>query len=83
MSRRGHSTKLEHSIKVKYKGVIIGGYYTDLLVDEKVIVELKVAAEYNSQDEAQLLNQLKATEKKVDLLINFEKKKVEFKHFIY
>jgi len=44
---------------------------------------LKVAAEYNSQDEAQLLNQLKATEKKVDLLINFEKKKVEFKHFIY
>jgi GxxExxY protein len=44
-----------------------------------VIVELKVASEYNSADEAQLINELKATGIRVGLLINFGREKVEFK----
>jgi len=52
-------------------------------VDGKVIVELKVAKQYNPKDEPQLLNELKATEIKVGLLINFGKEKVEFMRFIY
>lgn len=50
--RRGHTAELEHGIKVKYKGTLVGEYSADLLVDEKVIVELKVSAEYNPKDEA-------------------------------
>ena len=52
-------------------------------MDGKVIVELKVAKQYNPKDEPQLLNELKATEIKVGLLINFGKEKVEFMRFIY
>jgi GxxExxY protein len=48
-----------------------------------VIVELKVAKEYQPADEAQLLNELKATGIKVGLLINFGRTKVEFKRFVY
>ncbi|NIR51270.1 GxxExxY protein, partial [candidate division KSB1 bacterium] len=59
--RRRHSAEIEHPIKVKFKGVIVGEYEADLLVDEKVLVELKVAKEYNPKDEPQLLNELKAT----------------------
>jgi len=81
--RRGHSAVLEQPIKVKYKGTIVGEYAADLLVDEKVLVELKVAKEYNPKDEPQLLNELKATEIKVGLLINFGKEEVEFKRFVY
>ncbi len=81
--RRSHSAEIEHAIKVKFKGVIVGEYEVDLFVDENVIVELKVAKEYNSKDEPQLLNKLKATETKVGLLINFGKEKVEFKRFVY
>ena len=81
--RRGHAAELEHDIKVKYKGTLVGEYVADLLVDEKVIVELKVTAEYNPKDEAQLLNQLKATEIEVGLLINFGREEVEFKRFVY
>ena len=81
--QRGHRAELEHGIKVKYKETLVGEYAADLLVDEKVIVELKVAAEYNPKDEAQLLNQLKATEIEVGLLINFGRQKVEFKRFVY
>ena len=81
--RRGNSAEIEHAIKVKFKDVIVGEYATDLLVNDKVIEELKVAKKYNPQDEPQLLNELKATEMKVGLLINFGKEKVEFKRFIY
>ncbi|RMF63905.1 MAG: GxxExxY protein [Calditrichaeota bacterium] len=81
--RRGHSAAMEHPIKVRFKGVIVGEYEADLLVDEKVLVELKVANRYNPKDEAQLLNELKATEIRVGLLINFGKEKVEFKRLVY
>ncbi len=81
--RRGHSAEVEYAIKVKFKNVIVGEYAADLLVDGKVIVELKVAKEYNPQDEPQLLNELKATGVEVGLLINFGKEKVEFKRFVY
>ena len=68
---------------MKFKEVIVGEYAADLLVDGKVIVELKVSKEYNLQDEPQLLNELKATEMKVGLLINFGKEEVDFKRFVY
>jgi hypothetical protein len=48
-----------------------------------VIVELKVEKSYNSKDESQLLNELKATGVKVGLLINFGKTKVEFKRMVF
>ncbi len=70
-------------MNVTLKGEIVGEYEADLLVDDKVIVELKIAKDYNPKDEPQLLNELKATEIKVGLLINFGKEKVEFKRFIY
>ena len=81
--RRGHSAEIENAIKVIFKDAIVGEYAADLLVDGKVIVELKVAKKYNPQDEPQLLNELKATEIKVGMLINFGKEKVEFKRFVY
>ncbi len=80
---RDHKAECEHYIKVKYKETIVGEYSADLLVDDVVIVELKVSPIYNPKDEAQLLNQLKATEKEVGLLINFGKEEVEFKRFVY
>ena len=48
-----------------------------------MIVELKVARQYQSEDEAQLLNELKATGTRVGLLINFGRTKVEFKRFVF
>ena len=81
--RRGRDALLEHPIKVEFKGVNVGNYEADIFVDNKVMVEIKVAKEYNPNDEPQLLNQLKATGVKVGMLINFEKTKVQFKRFVY
>ena len=48
-----------------------------------MLVELKVAKTYNSEDEAQLLNELAATNKPVGLLINFGRRKVELKRLVW
>jgi|GEM_PF-3158109 len=62
---------------------IVGHYKSDLLVNHRVIVELKVAEKYDSPDEGQLLNELKATGIKVGLLIDFGRHKAEFKRCVY
>jgi GxxExxY protein len=80
---RGLKVDIESPINVIYKEVVVGPYQADLLVADLVIVELKVAKEYQVSDEAQLLNELKATGIKVGLLINFGRSRVEFKRFVY
>ena len=61
----------QYSIKVFYEGKIVGEYFTDILIDDKVIVEIKAMRSLASENEAQLLNYLKATDKEVGLLLNF------------
>ena len=58
-------------IRVAYDGKIIGEYFADLLVDGKVIVEIKASNSLAPEHEAQLLNYLKATKIEVGLLLNF------------
>ncbi len=83
LSRRGLKAELEPKIAVYYKNAVVGDYQADLFVEGAVIVELKVAKSYRSEDEAQLLNELKATGTKVGLLINFGRTKVEFKRMVF
>ncbi len=81
--RSGLNAELEKPIPVHYKGVTVGEYFADLLVDEKVLVEIKVASEYQRADEAQILNELKATGIKVGLLLNFGRTKLQFKRLVF
>jgi len=71
----------EKPIKVYYSKQLVGEYIADLIVDGKVIVEVKSVENYNRIFEAQLLNYLKATGLKLGLIINFGKS-VEVKRMI-
>ena len=81
--RHGTTAELERRLTVRYKGVVVGDYDADLIVADAVLVELKIAPQYDKRDEAQLLNELKATGMKVGLLINFGRSKVEFKRLVF
>jgi GxxExxY protein len=81
--RRGATAELERRIQVQYKGIVIGDYDADLIVNDCVLVEIKVAPQYDKRDEAQLLNELKATGIKVGMLINFGRGKVEYKRLVF
>lgn len=80
---RGVKVELEPKIKVQFKGIIVGDYAADLLIEEKIIVELKVDATYQSVHEAQLLNELRGTGIRLGLLINFGREKVEYKRMVF
>ena len=81
--KQKYIVKIEHPIKVIYKDTLVGDYFADLFVNNKIIVELKVGKKYNPKDEAQLLNELKPTNIRIGLLINFGREKVEFKRLIF
>ena len=58
-------------VRVLYEGCIIGEYFADIVVDNKVLVEIKATKYLVKENEAQLLNYLKATDIEVGLLLNF------------
>jgi GxxExxY protein len=81
--RRGATVELEKRIQVQFKGAVVGDYDVDLLVNGCVAVEIKIAPQYDKRDEAQLLNELKATGLKVGMLVNFGQTKVEYKRLVF
>jgi GxxExxY protein len=72
----------EVAFKVKYKDVVVGDYCADLIVEKRVLVELKACAGLDSVHEAQILNYLKASGIKVGLLMNFGKPKLQYRRFV-
>jgi GxxExxY protein len=83
LAKRGFRGDLEKRTTVRYKEVIVGEYDGDMIVNDVVLVEIKIAAQYDKRDEAQLLNVLKATGLKLGVLLNFGRYKVEFKRLIF
>ena len=71
-----------YPIPVQYKGVSIGNYVADLVVEERMLLELKALAALAPEHEAQLLNYLKATGLRVGLLINFGTPRLQWKRMV-
>ena len=61
----------QYPVKVYYQEILIGDYVADIVVEDKVIVELKAVSHLTKAHEVQLVNYLKATKLEVGLLINF------------
>lgn len=71
---RGFRVEAQKQIKVLYKGMEVGEYYADLVVNDLVILELKAADAIVKEFEWQLLNYLRGTDMEVGLLLNFGRK---------
>ncbi|MBP6738534.1 MAG: GxxExxY protein [Leptospiraceae bacterium] len=70
-------------LEVKYKGFIVGDFIADIIVENKVILELKVAKAITNEMQGQLMNYLKATSVKLGYVINFGNPKLEWKRIIF
>src|SRR5262249_33827811 len=73
----------EAPIQVIYKGEAVGSYYADLLVDGRVICEIKAVKRLLPEHEAQLLHYLKSTAIRVGLLLNFGSDRVQVKRMVF
>ena len=71
LEKSGLKVEPEKPIKVYYSGMEVGDYSADLVVEDRVIVELKAVKVLNEIHEVQLVNYLKATNIRIGLLINF------------
>ena len=78
----GYKVEAQKQIKVYFKRQLVGEYYSDLLVEDKVIVELKATELLMNVHVAQIMNYLKATPIEVGVLLNFGEEP-EFKRIIY
>ena len=72
----------QQKVSVYYKERLVGDYYSDLIVEDSVICELKAQECLSEADESQLINYLKATELEVGLVFNFGKKP-EFRRKVF
>ena len=68
--------------EVRYRGEPVGAYCADLVVEGRVIVEVKAVSEIGDVQRAQLLNYLRVSGLRVGLLLNFAKPRLEYERFV-
>jgi GxxExxY protein len=82
LRKTGIAVAQQHGIAVMYDGIIVGEYTTDLLVEDALLIELKVVKGLDNVHLAQCLNYLKATGLHLCLLLNFGKPCLEIKRVV-
>ncbi len=82
LKANGLHCETEKPIKVYYKKMLVGEFRADIILEDKVILELKATPSLVYENELQLINYLKATEIEVGLLLNFGQKP-EFKRKVF
>jgi GxxExxY protein len=79
MRQKGLQVEVEHPYEVVFREKVIGRYSADLVVSQTVIVELKCCESLIREHQAQLFNYLKVSHLPIGLLVNFRRRKLEWK----
>ena len=79
LTASGLNIETQKLVKVQYEGQVIGDYYADMIVEDEIVVELKAVKAIENIHFAQCQNYLKATGKKLGLVINFGEEKVKIR----
>jgi GxxExxY protein len=78
LRQKGLAAVSQVPLKVKFRGVIVGDFCADILVEEKILIELKAVSRLLPEHKAQVINYLNATGIGVGLLVNFGISKIEY-----
>ena len=79
MRKTGLHVECQAPIKVYYDGIVVGDFYADVRVENRILIENKAVLALNTAHEVQLVNYLTATGVEIGLLINFGATRLEFK----
>jgi GxxExxY protein len=74
--------KRQKEYSVVYKNITVGVYFADVVIDNKIILELKSVPYINRNMDAQLLNYLHVSGIRVGYVINFRNAVIEFRRFV-
>jgi GxxExxY protein len=81
LRQKGLIAEAQIDLKVRFRGAVIGDFSVDVLVENKILLELKAVSALAKEHQAQLINYLKATGMEVGMLINFGNPKLEYRRF--
>lgn len=79
LREKGLAAQAQIPLKVTFRGQNVGDFVADIIVEDKVLLELKAIKGLNAEHQAQIINYLKATGMELGLLINFGNPKLEFR----
>jgi GxxExxY protein len=82
LTNRGMKVDVEKVFDLTYKGKKVGTHRLDLIVEDKIVVELKTVERFAPHHTAQLLSYLKASGHRLGILVNFSKAKVESRRVV-
>ena len=82
LEQEGIMSRQQHPVPVHFKDKIVGEYFADIIIEDKLIIEIKTVEKIINVHYAQLLNYLKATRIRLGLLINFAPRKLEYERLI-
>lgn len=82
MRKCGLAVGQNRGITVRYDNVIVGEYRVDIIVNDRILVELKVVKSIANEHVAQFMNYLRATGETLCLLINFGRPRVEIRRVV-
>ena len=82
LRRKGIKARQQAPISVYFEGEVVGEYFADILVENKIILELKALVRIVNAHKAQALNYLKATGLRLAIVINFGKEELEYKRLV-
>lgn len=82
LKKNGLKAIQQAPIKVCFEGEIVGEYFADVLVEDKVILEIKCVEGITDVHRAQVINYLKATELRLEIIVNFSRPKLEYERIV-
>ncbi len=82
LGKAGLTVEMEKPLQVLYDGIVVGDFFADLLIEGRVLVELKAVAQLDDTHVAQCVNYLRATGLNLCLLINFGVPRVQIKRVV-
>ena len=83
LRKRGFEVRLQAPFRVSYDGELVGEYAVDVLVDEKLVIEIKATERDDPRHQAQLINYLKASGLPLGFLVNFGREFFGFKRVVF
>ena len=69
-------------VKAKYKGVDVGEYFADVIVEDQVVIDIMTVEKIQKQHEVDVIGILKATNYKIGLIVNFVNQKAEIRRIV-
>lgn len=81
LQQKGLKAERQIPLTVYFRGVVVGEFFADVLVENKVLIELKAVKNFVNEHFAQIINYLKTTKIEVGLIVNFGNPKLEYRRF--